>query len=39
MLNALGSDVVFAMRQLRRARGFSITAIVTLALGIGTENA
>jgi putative ABC transport system permease protein len=35
----LGQDVAFAVRQLARARGFSIVAIVTLALGIGATAA
>lgn len=34
-LGALWSDVCGAMHQLRRARGFALMAIVTLALGIG----
>jgi putative ABC transport system permease protein len=32
-------DVVFAARSLRRQRGFAVTAVVTLALGIGASTA
>lgn len=39
MLNGLGSDFFFALRQLRRSPGFAITAMVTLALGIGVTTA
>ena len=39
MLNAFGSDLVFAMRLVARAPGFAATAIVTLALGIGVTTA
>lgn len=34
-LAAFSSDVRFALRQLRRERGFSLVAVATLALGIG----
>ena len=38
-LDELRRDVVFALRQLARAPGFAIVAIVTLALGIGATAA
>ncbi len=38
-LEGIGRDMKFALRQLRRSPGFAVTAILTLALGIGATTA
>jgi predicted permease len=38
-MNWLTSDTLYAFRRLRRAPGFALTAVLTLALGIGASSA
>ncbi len=39
MLSTVLQDVTFALRQFRRSPGFAVTAVLTLALGVGTTTA
>ncbi|MFL5449784.1 MAG: ABC transporter permease, partial [Gemmatimonadales bacterium] len=39
MLQSIGSDLRYAARELRRRPGFTLTAVISLALGVGATSA
>src|SRR5438876_7691981 len=39
MVQSIGSDLRYAARELRRRPGFTLTAVLSLALGVGATSA